>query len=245
MNIETFNPIKDIRETKQLAKVYAQVFGADPWLEVTRCPGEKKFFGQETKPGEKCGCGSILDEAYPEDDTIQYILDDSQKASALVLVAKDGSQIVGFSWAYVVENARAFTEEKYREQALKRQIEDTLVRSGVWGRLYYFSETGLLPNYRGNGTTNDFYRQRLEVAEELGLPSLVRTRWDSPIVAAAQKFEFRQVMGPEVLVQNREIVKTGPIVNGLLDSENPERVLFVKRPRRYEEIVDRSLGCLR
>lgn len=245
MNIETFNPIANIREARQLARVYADVFAAEPWLEVTKCLSEGKFYGVGTKAGGVCSCGSILGEAYPEDDTLQYVINDSQRPSALMLVARDERKIVGFSWGYVYKNAGDFTREKYRDPLLQRQIAMTLDRSGAYGRLYYFSETGIVPEYRGNGTTNDFYQKRMDLAEQLMLPIVVRTNRVSPIVAVALKFGFSQVLGPEVKLEDKKIIETGRVVNDLVDLENPDRVLFVAKPKSYPETVDWSRGCLR
>ncbi|MBI2021657.1 hypothetical protein HYS93_02095 [Candidatus Daviesbacteria bacterium] len=228
VNIEEFNPQANETETRQVTRAYAQVFAGEPWNEYTQCSADGRFYGLTTKPGDPCECGAPVGLAYPEDDVMAYIIKETKRPNALMLVAKDGDQVVGFSWGYQFMNSGQFASEKYRTPEMQAQVANILVNSGVFWGLYYFSETGIVPQYRGNGLTNEFYTRRIELAQRLVLPVVVRTNRVSPIVAVTQRFGFKQVMGPAVRAEDKRIVQLGGLANNILDRENEDRVLFVR-----------------
>ena len=69
----------------------------------------------------------------------------------------------------------------------------------------------------------------MEQAKAKELPAVMRTNWASPMMAVAETFGMKQVMGPRVRIDRltRRIEPTEEITNNLLDSEIEERVLFV------------------
>jgi hypothetical protein len=78
---------------RQLAHLYAEVFGALPWNEVWRCPQCNRFYGPSySQSSPSPCCTKPLATAYPETDTISYILGELSKPSAqLRLVINDAT----------------------------------------------------------------------------------------------------------------------------------------------------------
>jgi len=84
---------------KKLAKLYAEVFSARPWNEVWRCINFNRFCGPEYVKGIPSPCCSIpLVEAYPEDETVNYILDElSQPLAKIELIDNRSEQLEAFA----------------------------------------------------------------------------------------------------------------------------------------------------
>ena len=218
------------RDLGELTLVYAQVFAGPPWNEHTRCPIEDKFFGRDTLPGNKCpACqDAVLEEAYPQDTTSKKIMKEITRPKAVALVKRDAEgRIVAFSWGYSYQNPSEFAQDKY-PASMHETIEVVLSANGIDGELFYLSETGIVEEFRGNGLTNEFYLMRLHLAQSLGLPVVVRTNCESPIVAVANRYGFKQVMGPKSYVdKERKKIVVSDELAGCKDAHNPERVLFV------------------
>lgn len=228
--------LQNDQTAEETAGVYARVFAGEPWNENTICPRGNEAYGLETQAGQPCPnprCGGILREFYPREETMAYIRKEGTREDALVLVARCRERVVGFSWAYTYVSPEEFAAQKYQpSRPMQEQVTELLRNQGATGRFYYFSETGILPEYRGNGLTDDFYRARLLVADQKSLTTLVRTNWQSPIIVVARRFGFSQLMGPESkpLAANckKSMVQTGRIVSNFIDSINPDRVLLFR-----------------
>jgi hypothetical protein len=99
------------------------------------------------------------------------------------------------------------------------------------GRLWYLSESGIEnnPKYRGHGLSLAFHERRLAVAGSLGLDALQRTTSEGNMYRTSRR-TMTQIMGPAMQAKDgiRQLQATGEIVNEVLDSENPARVLFAK-----------------
>lgn len=238
--IDNIVPERDLEEVTQ---VYAKVFAGPPWNEHTRCPNEDKFFGRDTKPGDNCpSCSDgILEVAYPADSTSKKILKEISRPKAVGLIKRDkDDRIVGFSWGYAYQSPLEFAQDKY-PAFMHDTIEKILTSNSTDGELYYLSETGIVDEFRGKGLTNEFYFIRLQLARSYGLPVVVRTNYESPIIAVTQKFGFRQIMGPRAFAnkERTEIIVTDELVNGYRDEHNPSRVLLVLDKR------DEAIGLVR
>lgn len=255
MKIELM-PFDKAKDAEELAAVYAKVFAGDPWNEVTRCPiVPGQFFGAETQPGQLCpSCLKLetpravpLEEAYPKDELIPYFAEETSRDGAFALVGRPNEgpnrgRIVAFTWMYNYPDARTFVLDKYKIPqgdipGLRFQVRliRLLQNSGVNGKFGYFSESGILPEYRGNGLSNEFWERRVEITQAQGIPAIQRTRWDSPMIVVARKFNFEQLLGPRsnrVIKPNGslDIEKTNEVANGFIDQINPNRVLF-RSPR--------------
>lgn len=222
-----FDPSVDM---EQLAKVYANVFAGPPWNENTMCGGCDQFFGLDTKAGQVClnACGNILKEAYPLGDTSEYITDETSRQDATARLIKLDGGIVAFGWGFVYPNPETFAGEKYKTAPMQNLVEDALRKSGINSSFFYISECGVQPEYRGQGLSNRLFQDLEDQRRVLGLPAMLRTNMDSPMIAVSTRFGLQQAFGPQVLVdqKNRRLISTGQLVNGI-DQENQARTLFV------------------
>lgn len=217
-------------ELANIAGLYADVFSGPPWNEFTLCPNDKTFFGKETKPGDLCRkCNKELIPAYPLDKTQNYILKEYLRPNGIVLIAKNGNEMVGFAWGFSYEKPLEFASEKYRTEDMQQKVISVLENNGIDKKFFYFSEAGVVENFRGYGLSNQLSRLLFEQGEKLKYPVVMRTNCCSPMVKIANNFEMKLVYGPitKVNTEKKEFVKTGDVIN-FLDTENEERVLFVK-----------------
>jgi hypothetical protein len=222
--------IKDSKLIESIVNLYAKVFAGPPWNEFCRCSCCNKFYGQEQSIGlpSPC-CSESLIEAYPLAETSDYIIKElAEKNALLTYLVNFNNEIFGFAWGYQ-STPQQFAGEKYQTQEMRQTIINLLNSAGLHEELpiYYFSECGVEENNRGKGCANILTQEIIETAKFLGLPLLMRTNCQSPMVAVAQKFGMKQFFGPEMIYQNSQIITTERIINGT-DLENPNRVLFIK-----------------
>lgn len=224
--IEKFNAEKDL---DQIASLYAEVFAGPPWNEYTRCIDCKEFFGLESKQDDPClNCGSQLTLAYPIAETKGYILDETRRNNASIFVMKKNDELIGFVWGYSY-SIDDFAREKYRNLEMQTKIKDLLIKSGIAEEFFYFSECGVKIDQRGNGFSSVLSELLIKEGQKTKLPIVMRTNWESPMVAVAQRFQMRQIMGPMVEIDKarRTILPKKGAVNNFTDMEIEERVLFV------------------
>lgn len=227
VRIEKFDP--DL-QLGQLSKLYQEVFAGPPWNEYTQCMSCSEFFGLNTNSRDICGnCGNELVLAYPEDKTKKYILKEIAKPESSSFIAKQGDEIVGFVWGYVYETPFDFVKEKYRTLEMQDKIRDLLTEEDIREKFFYFSECGVSENERGKGISNLLSNKLIQETKKMGLPLVMRTNWKSPMVAVAESFYMKQLIGPKAKVDRfRNVINLGgEIVNNFQDIEIEERVLFV------------------
>lgn len=232
LQIEPFSITLNARQLPEVAGVYARVFAGPEWGEVSRCNTTGRFF--PTEVGLPCPCCNVnTAEAYPLNETVEYIKQELSRPHARAWIVRDGEKIVGFSWGFSYESPAAFAEEKYKTQKTQQQVASLLESNGVNGEFYYLSESGVLPDpvYRGQGLGNKFHELRLEVADDLGMPAVQRTSANSNMIAVSRKY-MRQIGGPMTesirTAEGRRIVPMYVIANDEVDVENPNRALFVR-----------------
>lgn len=210
---------------KDLARLYGAVFAPPPWNEAVRCRQCLTFQGQSVQVGTPCPCGGDYEVAYPIDETMRYI-DKEGSREGFRLAAVGKSEFArGFAWSYITTPTQ-LVADKWKSPECQQQILAVLQRYDIDRdqKIRYMSECGLDPDVRGSGLA---YRlTRVVAGPEI---SICRTNCKSPVVAINEKLGFIQVMGPEMLIDriSRTITPTGKVINSL-DSENPDRVLFVK-----------------
>ncbi len=215
----------------ELAKTYEVVFAGPPWNEYKKCTGDScdKTFGLETKGQDVCPCpeDALLEPFYPRRETLSAISKETSKPGAIVdKKRKEAGELIGFAWGFPT-SVEDLVAEKYKTETGQELIKQVLNESGVVENVFYFSETGVKPENRGQGISNIFAQTMVSESERLGIPLVMRTNWQSPMVAVAQKFGMQQVLGPEVIRQNGEIRKTGN-TRGAMDPENRDRVLYIR-----------------
>lgn len=218
ISLELATPLENEDELMQLANLYALVFADAPWNEFTRSPGCNSFFGRETMVGDICpNCSDSLTEAYPKEETISYINKELVKPKAVLSLVKNNEEIIAFAWGFSIDNPGQLASQKYQSDEMKRSIVGALEANGVSDAFFYFSECGVSPQERGRGLSNQLSAAMVEQAAIQGLPLVMRTNFQSPMVRVAERFGMTQIMGPS---------PAGPV--NFIDSENADRVMFVK-----------------
>ena len=225
LQIKNLEKLPDQR-VKAIAKLYAQVFALPPWNEAVKCDRCQQFQGLETEPSSLCLCGGTFREAYPLQKTIQYIASESAKPGfRLAIVTTTKNDLAGFAWGWLT-TPHQLTVEKWQDVQTQTTIIQTLtdLDIGPNNTIRYLSECGISPQNRGLGLAN-------QLTEQVTGPetTVYRTNCLSPMMAVALTQGFKQIMGPEVIIdrQAKIIIDTGQII-GFLDEQNPQRTLFIK-----------------
>lgn len=228
--LEKMDP-DNLSDVTKTAKLYAEVFAAPPWNEFTKCPSCFEFFGLDTKPEEPCDkCGLGLDLAYPEDQVLNIINKEVAKPGGLCFILKENSEVIGFTWGYEYNSPEEFAQEKYRTSRMRQDITGLLKSCGIEGAFFYYSECGVSQSRRGKGLSNILAEALLSSVDQSRLPMVMRTNWQSPMAAVAEKFGMKQIMGPKPIIDrdNKRILLEGGVVSNFTDSEIEERVLFIR-----------------
>jgi hypothetical protein len=231
-------PNLDQSELNELALLYAKVFAGEPWNEFTYCPKEKKYFGETTQEGQACpepNCGAVLGLAYPTFETAEYIAKELTRPNAalFLLLGRDDDRVRGFSWGFSYSDSEEFANDKYKTPEMRIAINGLLRNLDIGTNgLWYLSESGIEddPRYRGQGWSNIFHARRLEVASSLNLDAIQRTNCLGNMYRTSVR-TMLQIMGPQTVPDplTRELKPAGIIVNGVVDMENSDRVLFTKK----------------
>lgn len=238
-----------------LAQLYARVFAGEPWNEKSKCPSCGRFSKESSGVlCPNCSAGIQLVEAYPLLQTADYIKQEVAKPGSvletLILTDKRPEfSPAGFAWGYK-ETIEEFAASKYSPAMAEKVIR---LLTGLDGyttlqdrnEIFYFSECGVDIPYRGNGEANRLFELlRFKAQDYTDNPRdiVMRTRWDSPMVAVAWKNRMQQVYGPLLArMPDRTFQQVGRVVN-MLDEDNPDRVLFVLR--RQPSVMGKGvLGC--
>ncbi len=215
----TNNNKEMLSDYAELAILYAQVFAGPPWNEFTRSINCDTFFGLETNVGDMCpNCGDLLEEAYPVENTISYIGKELSRPNAFLITRFEDENLVGFAWGFSYENPEKFLKEKYKTEEMRGLLSEVFRQEWLQGPFYYLSECGVKPEYRGRGLSNEVSGELVTMANQLKLPLIMRTNYQSPMVYVAQRFGMDQIMGP----RDTEIIN-------VLDLENTSRVLFLRK----------------
>lgn len=220
-------------QLERLAILYAQVFGAPPWNEVWRCPSCDRFYGPEyqVKTLSSC-CGFPLTVAYPVEETMKYIRGELAKPQAkLEMGFSPEGELIAFTWGFSIINIADLAEKKWpqSETTQKQVVESVAKLYNCDLPLFYLSEIGISPSYRGQGLSTQMSQSLSSYGLSLRQAVILRTNWASPIMRVAQKLEMTQIMGPKVKTTPGLIEKTDQIA-GFIDQVNPDRTLFIKLP---------------
>jgi predicted GNAT family acetyltransferase len=209
------NPDSDLTP---VARLYADVFAGPPWGEYTKCPECNTFYGLRTKVGDLCSnkCRTPLTLAYPLDETVKYIAEELSKPKSKGLLIGEGSEVKAFAWGYAFNSAEQFIQEKYHTEETAKRVRQSLCAMDILEELFYVSEVGVHSVYRGNGWSNILTGQLVAVADDNGIPVVMRTNHVSPMVRVGRKNGMEIIMGHGT---------------DLPDSENPERVLLARSAR--------------
>lgn len=183
-----------------LAKLYAITFGSAPWFEVGRCPKCETFYSEKGIPCPKDGI--FVEEAYPLEQTIEYIRRDLARPQSVIILSQDpeSEELISFAWGYQT-TIKEFLEQKYQQDQEVQHQFMTLFEIGFLlspdSPILYISEMGTAPQWRGRGLATYAIKLLLEQAKDLSLPVITRTIVDSPsIYSIAIKLGMTQISGP-------------------------------------------------
>lgn len=225
--IQKADIIPTLEQFTSTAKLYATVFSGPPWNEAVKCNLDGQFRGLDTPLGSSCPCGGIFVEAYPLEETIEYIQKESKNPDFKFreMINVEG-KTVGFAWSYLITPTK-LTQSKWDNFEDQQQVLSVLEQQGITANqpIRYISECGIDPNFRGNGIAN-----LLTSIVSGPETTIYRTNCFSPMMAVASRLEFTQIMGPEVIIDrsNKTIIETGRYIN-FSDRQNPQRTLFIKK----------------
>lgn len=236
----------DNSQLNQLAGLYARVFAGPPWNEITKCATSKTFFGPETTVGNPCpDCGSALQEAYPTQETVEYIVQELSKPNPLGFLAYVQGELAGFSWGYET-TVQEIAKSKWNTPRMQQTIQETLTELGVIKPLFYGSETGVDPQFRGQGIGKKLFETRLAFAKKNQNFVLTRTNVNSPMYGISKQTAWvKQIFGPTASkpLFSKSWKNDNKYITGI-DKENTERVLFLydEEARETSEYDTRGPG---
>ena len=122
---------------------------------------------------------------------------------------------------------------KYKTATMQTAISGLLRQLNLGNNgLWYLSESGIKnsPDYRGKGLSREFHTRRLAIARTLGLDAIQRTNAFGNMYRTSKR-TMTQIMGIETAPDqaSNSLRPTGAVINGLMDQELEERVLFAQR----------------
>jgi len=217
-----------------VSDLYAKVFAGPPWNETTKCSTSGSYYGPESQAGLPCpDCSIPLSEAYPQAETASYILSELGKANPIGLLAFINNELAGFSWGYQTTPDK-LVESKWKTPKMKLKVKNLLAEYGVTDQLFFGSETGVDPKFRGKNVGKELVESRLRRILRTGENYvLVRTNIDSPMYGICKYTAgFEQILGPvaDKPLFSKKWGKKYKYVNAI-DEENVDRVLFLYNDR--------------
>ena len=211
-NFDKFSPDLPI-----VARSYAEVFSGFPWYEVSRCDSCGTFGSSLPEASSsclKCGTGVLKLEAYPLDETVDYIKEELSHRTphgilgATVDFGERGMRVEGFGWGYGLSKLE-LVEAKYHSGEMQEMVCRLLTEHPVF---FYVSEVGGIPDLQRKGLGTDLTTSLVEYATQYHRAIVLRTNEDSGMRKIAERLGMKPMYG---------------LTTGLKDSENEARVLFL------------------
>lgn len=204
--------------TSLIVPAYKQVFGDEIWKEGWKCTVCKKNFAfndPRCSSGKCCGCP--LTEFYSDREVADMLADLLVKRYQLRTVLTKSDQVAGFQWGWVdsLENMNVKLE-LFPE--ILRTLRAELQEKGLYeSRMYYWSESGVLPKYRRRGLAKSMYADIAATLVSQSVRSkLLRTSPQSP------QFKLSQAQGDQVVfnymdnTRDRRVYDDRVILAGIL-----------------------------
>jgi ribosomal protein S18 acetylase RimI-like enzyme len=228
VNIESFSKENPPTPTQvvQTATLYAQVFAGYPWFEVNRCPNCESYYDQGSSAGDSCTkCdGGIIGPAYPLDKTVTDIVEALDKPGASMFLAEFSGQIVGFAWTNLRDTDEYLKRFRSMSPEIGQEVASVLSRDHD---LYSLAEIGVAQDMRGRGIGKELFIRQVASGLKYNLIQTAWTRHDTIIAPICLKSGFRQVFGPELVLENGRATLTKKDIIGRSPTD-PDRVLFIK-----------------
>lgn len=205
-----YTQLPEKNKVVKIARLYANVFADLPWNEYKVCQNFH-FFGRQQSELTSCtNCSQPLKLAYPEEETADYITKEVTKPEGtLITFESESGDVFAAGWGYACTAEEL--QAKYNSSEMKEKVVDRIKKSAEKiERVFYLSELMVDSAVRQRGIATTITKCLLETAGSLNLNLVMRTRSNSPMVKIANNMQMSQIIG------------LGE------DSDNPNRVLFVK-----------------
>ncbi len=188
-NIEVSRLKPDLRVLTLVAALYAQVFAASPWNEVSRCGSTDEFSSEPI--GSSCPCGCRRKEAYPIEETTDYIAGEITRTGAIAFLGTVNNLPVAFSWGFETSK-NELAKSKWNTPDMQARVLSATKQ--LPSRIFYFSETGVKDDYRGKRYATQLVKQTVAQTK---LPWVVRTLDSSPMARIATNIGLQKILSGE------------------------------------------------
>lgn len=180
--------------TPLVIPAYKRVFGDDVWREGWKCSMCKKSFAFSDplcKQGQ-C-CGQTLQEFYSDQDVADMLDALLVKRFQLRVVLTTNNDLAGFQWGWIDTLENINVKLDLFPEVL-RSLQQTLKDKKLYEtRMYYWSESGVLPEYRRQGLAKSMYADIATTLAPKVRTKLLRTTPQSP------QYTFSRSRGDEVV----------------------------------------------
>ena len=136
-------------------------------------------------------------------------------------------RVAGFAWGYleVPEKMCLIFEEKYRQVLIKQVLSHS-----IFDDTFSIAEMGIMNTAQGRGWGKLLFAQLVHEANTHNAITTVWTRADTSLTPICLKSKFKQLFGPEVILNPEgKTTLTGEIILDQ-DPTMPERVFFISQP---------------
>ncbi len=189
--------------SRNIANVYKEVFGSDPWNEGYKCPEcvndniyPLSFTGKFCPKCSLLGKKVELDEYWPVKQVISDFNNEMRKTGAICCIANDESKVIGFAWGY--------------DMSVNEETDKHLEAPGLFkiiGRknYRYIDEVAVLPKYRNMGIGKSLVTNICK--NDNFQPILLRTKYNSPAFRMFLQFNGKVVLN---ITRDRVIMILNP-----------------------------------
>ncbi len=229
-NVETLVLTMDSPYIAQIAPLYSASFGegqkeSEGWGERAACyqtncleDGKRKIVPYKDV-GTPCPeCATPMEEAYPLDWTIQYIVKELSKPNPIGFLGFINSELAGAAWGYV-DNLDVILDDKYHTQIMRNKINKRV--KSRWPRAKkskYISEVVVAPWFRKKFVATTLVQSIIDYNYDPELPVTMRTMRESSMFGIGGFVGLEQIIGPNLGADS-------------IDTEEERRVFFVS-PKR-------------
>lgn len=195
LNVFTPESDTDLAElTPLIVPAYKQVFGDEVWREGWKCTVCKKRFALNDPlcANGEC-CEQSLTEFYSDEEVVAMIETLLVKRYQLRAVLNQTEQVVGFQWGWVDSLDDMNVKLGLFPEILNALRGDLQARGLYEPRMYYWSESGVLSQYRRQGLAKSMYADIAATLLPQVRTKLLRTSPQSP------QFKLSQAQGDQVV----------------------------------------------
>ncbi len=184
MQIQRLNVEQDPSAARAIATVYQRAFAGPPWFEEFKCPSCSANFAGDMTVCPKClqnGKHIPLVEYWTQTSILSDLFLHMRRPSAVLLVAIEQEEIVGFSWAYGYDCGEQFVSTLDAMDSGSK-----IAQQGT-----YLDECAIDPRYQGRGIGSKLFTAMCDIVRT---DILMRTMRDnSPMFRIASELGFEVI----------------------------------------------------